>query len=84
MHSEPCTHCLTQHRYSLPGQSHFYMETQVSVAEPLEDGCMRIHSGTQSLDAVQASVAGVLGEPFHKITVGELLFECDAKRQDYN
>jgi xanthine dehydrogenase molybdopterin-binding subunit B len=43
---------------------------QVAVAEPQEDGCLRVTSATQSLDAVQRAVAGVLGLPFNKIAVG--------------
>jgi xanthine dehydrogenase large subunit len=57
--------------YSLPAQQHFYMETQVSLVDPLEDGAVRVHSSTQSLDAVQLAVAQVLQLPFNKVTVGK-------------
>jgi xanthine dehydrogenase molybdopterin-binding subunit B len=46
------------------------MRIQVAVAEPQEDGCLRLTSATQSLDAVQQAVAGVLGLPFNKVAVG--------------
>eukprot|EP00775_Hariotina_reticulata_P011870 gene11870-12014_t len=55
--------------YSLPAQQHFYMEPQAALAEPQEDGTVRVHSSTQSLDAVQLAVAQVLQLPFNKITV---------------
>ncbi len=48
-----------------------YMETQVAMAEPGENGTLTVHSATQSLDAVQSAVAAVLGLPFNQITVGE-------------
>lgn len=57
-------------RMTLPSQQHVYMETQVAVAVPGEEGTMTIHSGTQSLDAVQQAVAGVLGIQHHKVDVG--------------
>eukprot|EP00879_Flechtneria_rotunda_P028287 GHRR01030386.1.p1 GENE.GHRR01030386.1~~GHRR01030386.1.p1 ORF type:complete len:246 (+),score=85.33 GHRR01030386.1:812-1549(+) len=59
--------------YRLPSQQHMYMETQTAVAEPQEDGCLKVTSATQSLDAVQQAVAAVLRLPFHKITVDHLL-----------
>lgn len=56
-------------QYSLPAQQHMYMETQVAVAEASEDGCVRVWSATQSLDAVQQVVAGVLGVSFNQVAV---------------
>lgn len=61
----------TQCRYTLPSQQHFYMETQVTVAEPQEDGVYTIHSSTQTLDGVQSSVARALGIPAHNIIAGQ-------------
>ncbi|GAU94198.1 hypothetical protein RvY_06020 [Ramazzottius varieornatus] len=43
----------------LGGQMHFYMETQVAVCTPTEDG-MDVEAGTQWVDAVQDGVAQVL------------------------
>ena len=57
-------------RYSLPTQSHFYMETQNAVAEPGEDGTMRVWSSTQTMDGVQSAVARVLAVPAHSVEVG--------------
>jgi indole-3-acetaldehyde oxidase len=45
------------------------METQTALALPGEDGCVSVWSATQSLDAVQAAVAGVLGVAFNQVTV---------------
>jgi len=56
-------------QYSLPAQQHMYMETQTAVAEASEDGCVRVWSATQSLDAVQQAVAGVLGVSFNQVAV---------------
>jgi xanthine dehydrogenase molybdopterin-binding subunit B len=59
-------------RYSLPAQQHMYMETQTAVAEPGEGeggGAVRVVSATQSLDAVQMAVAGVLGVAYHQVEV---------------
>jgi xanthine dehydrogenase molybdopterin-binding subunit B len=59
-------------RYSLPAQQHMYMETQTAVAEPVEGeggGAVRVVSATQSLDAVQMAVAGVLGVAYHQVEV---------------
>jgi xanthine dehydrogenase molybdopterin-binding subunit B len=43
----------------------------VAVAEPLEDGCVKVVSATQGLDGVQQAVAAVLGVPYHKVSVGK-------------
>ena len=60
-------------RYHVPTQQHFYMETQVSVAEPQEGGTMLIHSSTQSLDGIQVAVAKALGKPANDIIAGTSL-----------
>ena len=60
-------------RYYCPSQSHFYLETQNAVAQPEEDGCVRVWSSTQSMDAVQSAVARVLALPAHRVNVGEVL-----------
>ena len=46
------------------------MEPQAAVAVPGEGGCLTVHSATQSLDAVQASVAQALGMPANQVNVG--------------
>jgi len=51
------------------GQEHFYLEGHIALAEPGEDGEMRVHSSTQHPTEGQHIVARVLGEPYHKITV---------------
>jgi xanthine dehydrogenase large subunit len=51
------------------GQDHFYLEGQVAIAIPQEDGAMLVHSSTQHPTEVQNVVAHVLGRPAHAITV---------------
>ncbi|KAK7111653.1 xanthine dehydrogenase-like [Littorina saxatilis] len=46
---------------SMGTQYHFYMENQVSLCVPSEDG-VDLYSSTQNLDQVQAAVATVLGK----------------------
>lgn len=47
------------------------MPLQVAVAEPDEDGAIKVVSATQGTDIVQGAVAAVLGLPHHKVTVGQ-------------
>jgi xanthine dehydrogenase large subunit len=51
------------------GQDHFYLEGQVSLALPQEDGGMRIHCSTQHPGEVQRRVAAALGVADHRVTV---------------
>jgi xanthine dehydrogenase large subunit len=51
------------------GQEHFYLEGQVSIASPTEDGGIFVHCSTQHPSEVQHLVAKVLNQPFHYITV---------------
>ena len=51
------------------GQEHLYLETQASFAVPMENGCVRICSGTQGPTFVQKVAARVLGIPMHKVEV---------------
>ncbi|MHA7880388.1 MAG: xanthine dehydrogenase molybdopterin binding subunit [Saccharospirillum sp.] len=51
------------------GQEHFYLEGQVSLAIPEEDGAMLIYTSSQHPSEVQTLVAEVLGVAFHKVTV---------------
>ncbi|SDN50985.1 xanthine dehydrogenase molybdopterin binding subunit [Pseudomonas jinjuensis] len=51
------------------GQEHFYLEGQVSMAIPQEDGGMLVHSSSQHPSEVQKLVAEVLAIPLAKVTV---------------
>ena len=53
----------------LGGQDHFYLEGQVAVALPQEDGAMRVVSSTQHPTEVQHLVAHALRLPAHQVTV---------------
>jgi xanthine dehydrogenase large subunit len=50
------------------GQEHFYLESQIAIAVPGEQGTMTVHSSTQHPSEVQALVAEVLGVPFNHVT----------------
>jgi xanthine dehydrogenase large subunit len=56
-------------RISIGGQDHFYLEGQVSLALPQEDGDVLIHCSTQHPSEVQHNVAHVLGRPSNAVTV---------------
>ncbi|MCU4676027.1 xanthine dehydrogenase molybdopterin binding subunit [Catenovulum sp. 2E275] len=51
------------------GQEHFYLEGQVSVATPTEDGGMFVQCSTQNPSEIQHLVAKVINRPFNFITV---------------
>jgi xanthine dehydrogenase large subunit len=51
------------------GQEHFYLEGQVAVATPGEDGEMLVTSSTQHPSEVQHVVARVLGLDYNRVTV---------------
>ena len=51
------------------GQEHFYLESQIALAVPGEDGDMLVHSSTQHPSEVQHMVAAVLGVGAHAVTV---------------
>ena len=51
------------------GQDHFYLETHIAYAEPMEDDEMRIVSSTQHPTEVQHIVSRLLGVPYAAITV---------------
>lgn len=53
----------------LGGQDHFYLEGQVSIADPREDGDIMLRCSTQHPSEVQKLVARVLGRPLHAVTV---------------
>ena len=50
-------------------QDHFYLEGQVSMAVPKEDGDMLIMTSSQHPSEVQHLVARSLGKPIHAVTV---------------
>ncbi|TMJ02571.1 MAG: xanthine dehydrogenase molybdopterin binding subunit [Alphaproteobacteria bacterium] len=51
------------------GQEHFYLEGQVSLAIPGEDGDMLIHTSTQHPSEMQHLIAGMLKVPVSAVTV---------------
>ncbi len=51
------------------GQDHFYLEGQVAMAQPQEDGDMLVLSSTQHPSEVQKMVARVLGRKINAVTV---------------
>ncbi len=50
------------------GQEHFYLEGQISLAVPQEDGGMHVFSSSQHPSEVQKLVAHVLGVPLNLVT----------------
>lgn len=50
------------------GQEHFYLEGQIALAIPQEDGGMFVHSSTQHPTEIQHTVAKVLGVPDAAVT----------------
>src|SRR5205085_1606201 len=56
-------------RFRCGGQDHFYLEGQIALAIPLEDGRMHVHSSTQHPGEIQLQVAAALGVPANAITV---------------
>src|ERR1019366_498199 len=52
---------------NIGGQEHFYLESQIAIAIPGEQGQMTIHSSTQHPSEVQMMVAEVLGVPFNHV-----------------
>ncbi len=54
-------------RISNGAQDHFYLETQATLAVPLEDGSLHLHCSTQHPSEVQKLVSSVLGIGIHKV-----------------
>jgi xanthine dehydrogenase large subunit len=54
---------------NIGGQDHFYLEGQVALATPLENGEMHCWSSTQHPSEVQHLIAKVLNIPDHAVTV---------------
>ncbi len=65
---ENAPHKLTG-RFELGGQDHFYLEGQIALAYPGEDGDVHVFSSTQHPTEVQHNVAKFLDVPDHSITV---------------
>ena len=51
------------------GQDHFYLEGQIAIAVPQEDGAMLVHSSTQHPSEVQQIVAHALAKQSNLVTV---------------
>ena len=51
------------------GQDHFYLEGQVALAVPADDGGVHVHCSTQHPGEVQHMVAHALGLPAHAVVV---------------
>lgn len=51
------------------GQDHFYLEGQIALAVPGEDGDVTVHSSTQHPSEVQHMVAHALGVPANAVTI---------------
>jgi xanthine dehydrogenase large subunit len=58
----------TSGKIHIGGQEHFYLEGQVALAVPGEDGSMLVHSSTQHPTEVQHVTARVLGVPDSFVT----------------
>ena len=56
-------------RFRAGGQEHFYLESQIALAVPEEDGNIAVTSSTQHPTEVQHIAARVLGCDFNRITV---------------
>jgi xanthine dehydrogenase large subunit len=56
-------------RIRMGGQDHFYLEGQVALAVPSEDGDMLVWSSTQHPSEVQHLIAKVLARPHNAVTV---------------
>lgn len=56
-------------RFAIGGQDHFYLEGQIAMALPGEDGDMLVYSSTQHPTEVQHLIGRVLARRDHAITV---------------
>ncbi len=57
-----------RHSFRIGGQEHFYLEGQVALAIPGEDGDMLVYTSTQHPSEVQHVVARALGVAHHAVT----------------
>ena len=58
-----------QGRIAMGGQEHFYLEGQISLAIPGEDGDLKVLCSSQNPTEVQKLCAQVLGVPAHSVSV---------------
>lgn len=58
-----------QGELAIGGQEHFYLEGQVSLTLPTDDGGIFVKSSTQHPSEVQHLVAKVLGIPYNAVTI---------------
>ena len=58
-----------QGQFAMGGQDHFYLEGQVALATPGEDGDVHVWSSTQHPSEVQHLIARVLARPHTAVTV---------------
>jgi xanthine dehydrogenase large subunit len=56
-------------RLAIGGQDHFYLEGQIAMAVPGEDGDLLVYSSTQHPTEIQHHVAHILGLHSHAVTV---------------
>jgi xanthine dehydrogenase large subunit len=56
-------------KLGIGGQDHFYLEGQIAMAVPQEDGDLLVYSSTQHPTEIQHAVAKTLGKPGHAVTV---------------
>ncbi len=56
-------------KFSVGGQEHFYLEGQVALAVPGEDGSVTLHSSNQNPTEAQKLVADVLALPMNAVVV---------------
>ena len=56
-------------QWQVGGQEHFYLEGQVALAQPREDGCMQLWCSTQHPSEMQQAVAHCLGIAAHRVVV---------------
>ena len=56
-------------QFEVGGQEHFYLESQIAIATPGEDGDVAVHSSTQNPSEVQHICARLLGLDYNRVTV---------------
>ncbi|MBL6426877.1 MAG: xanthine dehydrogenase molybdopterin binding subunit [Maritimibacter sp.] len=56
-------------KIEIGGQEHFYLEGQISLASPQDNGDMVLATSTQHPTEIQHKVAEALGTPFHAVRV---------------
>ena len=58
-----------QGEFAVGGQEHFYLEGQISMAAPKEDGCLHVWCSTQHPSEMQHLVAQCTGRTANQVTV---------------